>query len=312
MKPFRFLVLFLMVFSIVAFLAADANAKRFGGGRSFGSRNSYSRSYSSSIPHTTTTPGSTNMGRARSGGFGRTGMGLFGGLLAGSLLGSMFFGGGRFMGPGIMDFLLIGLVIFFALKFFRGRRNSSGMREGRYQRGPDQNFNGRTNYSESNDSFTGGSYNSGSAWDHLSSKPSGHTTSDNPHQTQSGAIPPDFDQEEFLKGAKAMYIRLQGSWDERNLEDIKEFTSHDVYKEIASQAAEDPEPSTTEILLVNAKILEVKDEGNDSVVTVYYDALLREDSKQSQPSQVREVWHFIKDNNSNGIWKLDGLQQLEN
>lgn len=306
MKPSRVLFLSLMVFCVVAFLSADANAKRFGGGHSFGSKSSYSKSFSRSVsPSRSVTPGTSSFGTSRRSGFGRGGMGLLGGLLAGSLLGSMFFGGG-FMGPGIMDFILIGLVIFLALKFFKGRsRGTSEMQQrGFYQRGPDPRG------PDVNVSSSRAEYHADSAWDHLSSKPKG-ASSAGQQEAPAGAVPPDFDQEDFLKGAKVMYTRLQSSWDDRNLEDIKEFTAADVYKEIASQAAEDPEPSKTEVLLINARILEVKDEGTDTVATVYYDVLLREDPNQSQPSQVREVWHFIKDNSSHGMWKLDGIQQLE-
>ncbi|WP_027179496.1 Tim44 domain-containing protein [Maridesulfovibrio bastinii] len=308
MKLSRILILLLTVFCIVAFVAAEASAKRFGGGRSFGGRSSYSNSFSRSAPSSSRSFGSSSRSSQTSSrtGFGRGGMGLMGGLLAGSLLGSMFFGrGGMGMGPGLLDFVLIGIVIFFALKFFRNRgRGSSGMQDGYYRRGPDQDYSDRNNYSK-----TTFERRSDSAWDHLSSKPSGNASHD--QQAPEGAVPPDFDQEDFLKGAKAMYTRLQNSWDDRNLEDIKAFTTNDVYTEIARQASEDPGPSTTEILLVNARLLEVKDEGKDTVATVYYDVLLREDPSQSQPSQVREVWHFMKDNTSNGMWRLDGLQQLE-
>jgi predicted lipid-binding transport protein (Tim44 family) len=64
-------------------------------------------------------------------------------------------------------------------------------------------------------------------------------------------------------------------------------------------------------MMVNARLLEVKEEGGMTNATVYYDVLLREDPSQSQPSQVREVWHFVKPVGSDGMWKLDGIQQLE-
>lgn len=304
MKLPRYLVLLLAVFCFVAFLSVDADARRMGGGRSFGSKPSYSKSFSKSVsPSKSTTQKS---GSSRRSGFGRGGMGLLGGLLAGSMLGSLFFGGG-FMGPGIMDFLLIGIVIFLALKLFKGRSRGTAemQQQGYYQRGPDPRSQGGHPNQSASPKYES---NARSAWDHLSSKSSGAA----PQQEESvGAIPADFDQEDFLKGAKAMYNRLQNSWDERNLDDIRQFTTEDVYKEIAEQAADDPGPSKTEVLLVNARILEVKNESGQMVATVYYDVLMREDLNQSQPSQVREVWHFAKDSSPQGVWKLDGIQQLE-
>ena len=44
-----------------------------------------------------------------------------------------------------------------------------------------------------------------------------------------------------MKGAKAVYTRLQNSWDKRDLEDIRHFTSKEVWEEINRQAQEDPQ-----------------------------------------------------------------------
>ena len=46
---------------------------------------------------------------------------MLGGLLAGSLLGSLLFGGG-FNGGGFLDIILIGGLLFLAFKFFSRRR----------------------------------------------------------------------------------------------------------------------------------------------------------------------------------------------
>jgi Tim44-like domain. len=48
------------------------------------------------------------------------------------------------------------------------------------------------------------------------------------------------DEQEFLTGAKALYTRLQASWDRRDIDDIRQFTSPEVHEEIARQATLDP------------------------------------------------------------------------
>jgi len=45
-------------------------------------------------------------------------------------------------------------------------------------------------------------------------------------------------------------------WTRRDLEDIRRFASREVWEEIARQAQEDPRPGKSEILLVNARVLE--------------------------------------------------------
>jgi predicted lipid-binding transport protein (Tim44 family) len=125
------------------------------------------------------------------------------------------------------------------------------------------------------------------------------------------AIPPGFNSEEFLKGAKAAYNRLQDSWNKRDLEDIRLFTSPEVWEEIKRQVMEEPDGGKTEIILVNAKLLEVNSEGDDTVASVYFDVLMRESAEEQRPKQVREVWHFSKKEVSDSFWRLEGIQQME-
>ncbi len=124
-------------------------------------------------------------------------------------------------------------------------------------------------------------------------------------------MPPGFDEAEFLQGAKAAYARLQASWDARDMEDIRQFTTGAVFSEISAQAQADPGPSRTEVLMVEARLLEARTEGPATLATVYFDALLRE-TRGGGTEQVREVWHFRRqDDTAGGMWLLDGIQQLE-
>jgi len=239
-------------------------------------------------------------------------MGLFGGLLAGTFLGSMLGGFGGMGGGGLFNILIIGVLVYFGFKFFKSRsRGADDMyRQGNYQRGPDQS---QTQSNMNNDPYARREHNAQNAWEHLSSKPSSQpgAGSSASHGGPQINTPAGFDEEEFLEGAKAVYTRLQKSWDNRDMADIEQFATSEVVNEIKQQAKEDPGPSQTDVMMVNARLLEVKEEGGMTNATVYYDVLLREDPSQSQPSQVREVWHFVKPVGSDGMWKLDGIQQLE-
>ncbi|GAB6110673.1 hypothetical protein JCM14713_04310 [Desulfomicrobium salsuginis] len=208
--------------------------------------------------------------------------GMLGGMLMGGLLGSLLFGGG-FSGISFIDILLIGGGLFLLFRFLRSRQpmpQTAG--------GP-----GRVH-----DMQRG-------AWDNLRSTQ---------HQTASAAesYPPGFDAKEFLDGAKAAYTRMQASWDARDLNDLKQFTSPEVFAEIQSQAAADPGPGKTEILLLEARILEVKTIGNQTIATVLFDTILREGSPAAPAEQVREAWHFSRYETGDGShWVVEGIQQLE-
>ena len=298
-KHILILVPLMLVTLTLMAMVHTAEAKRFGGGRSFGGRSSYSNSFSRSTPTKSFGQNSRsglNSGRSRWGGmFG----GLMGGMLMGGLLGSMF-GGGHFMGPNLMDLLLIGGAIFFIMRFLRRRKEASAG-------AGDSRGTPFTMNRESTASY-GATPSSGSAWDTLKT---GGAAQAAPGQT--ATIPPGFDKEDFMKGAKAVYQRLQNSWDKRDLNDIRQFASPEVYAFITDQSEKDPTPSTTEILLINGELLEVKLLGNQTVATVYFDVLMREDTSSQDTEQVREVWHFSKyDNRDGDHWVVEGIQQLEN
>lgn len=286
----------------------DADAARMGGGRSFGSQPSMSRPAQRPATRQQTPQAQGAPSASRPGMFGGMG-GLFGGLLAGTLLGSLLsgngFGGG---GGGFMDIILIAILAFLGWKLytrFRNQKAQAGQGGGIFP--GQQNTMQRGNTS----------------WDQLSG--GANTYPQEPPKVDSwrpinGATPPNadanvdipagFDQDEFLKGAKMAYARLQKSWDNRDLQDISQFATKSVMKELTLQAQEDPRPSHTEILMVNAELAGVEPEGDNLRAQVYFDVLMREDPAQAAPGNVREIWHFLRIG-QNGNWKLDGIQQVE-
>lgn len=277
-------VLALFVLSFFCALLDQAEARRLGGGRSFGSRPSYQRSAPSQ--NQGTQPGQASPASPVAA--PRPWGGMLGGLLMGGLIGSLLFGGG-FKGFGMLDIVVLGGLAFFFIRYLRARSMAAEGLQASYAPAP-----------------SGGSYEDEgrNAW-----APGAVVE---PIKATGPSIPPDFDQAEFLKGAKVIYARLQDSWNRRDLEDIRQFTSPEVWAEIKRQAEEDPHPSNTEVLLVNASLLDVKKVDGQTVGSVVYDVLMRENPEQAEPSQVQEVWHFSRDENKPGsFWLLEGIQQVE-
>jgi len=269
-----------------------AEAARLGGGRSFGSRPSYQRSAPAPSPTSPqmspSRPGQQGpIPGATPSPMGRWG-GMLGGMLMGSLIGSLLFGGGYAGGPGLLDLAIIGGGLFLLLRFLRARRMAADSPSAAgpisFDRGPSQGW-GASGYDPAAESATG--------------------AADQP------ALPPGFDSEEFLKGAKTIYTRLQASWDKRDLDDIRQFTSTEVFEEIRRQAQDDPTPGKTELLLINPRILEVRETDAQTIASVLYDVMMRE-NREETTKQVRELWHFSrKANTPDAFWTLEGIQQVE-
>lgn len=293
--------------AVLAFAWQEADAARIGGGRSFGSKPSMSRPYNKPAPPASSSvtrqqnAQQTGQAAARSGMFGRMG-GMLGGLLAGSLLGSLLFGGG-FHGGGFLDILIIGVLLYLLFKFLARRRATAASGPGGSAPGFDERNDLR--YQSTPQPAPD---RSGMDWGALSGS-AGSEAADSSVPTSS-RVPAGFDEQEFLEGAKAAYARLNSSWDKRDLNDIAQFSTPAFMDEIRAQAQTDPAPSRTDILLINASVAGVETEGNNETASVFFSVLLREDPAQSAPTEVREVWHFVRPASGAGNWKLDGIQQV--
>jgi len=287
----------IMVFAFALFYTwgEQAEARRMGGGRSFGSSPSYQRSAPSPTSPQKSLSQPAQPGQAAPASPAaapRPWGGMLGGLLMGGLIGSLLFGGMHsWGGPGLLDILVFGGLLFFLFRFLKARRMAT-------QEGGQTAFSAGLGSQE-----TWGSPHS--SYDPAQGIPL-------PASAEEVKIPNDFDREDFMKGAKAVYSRLQNSWDKRDLEDIRYFTSTEVWEEINRQAQEDPKPSKTEILRVNAQLLEVTTSNSHTVASVLFDVMMRESKEEDMAKEVREIWHFSKDDKDpKSFWVLEGIQQVE-
>jgi len=128
----------------------------------------------------------------------------------------------------------------------------------------------------------------------------------------SRAIPADFDQDGFLRIAKFNFIRLQAANDAGNLDDIREFTTPEMFAEIMLDFADRQEAAqATEIVTVDAELLEALSEPARHVASVRFRGLIREEGDAAaQPFD--EVWNLLKPADGSRGWVLAGIQPLLN
>ncbi|MEJ5349835.1 MAG: Tim44-like domain-containing protein [Desulfosoma sp.] len=287
-------VLFVLGFFLWNLWADVAEAARFGGGKSFGSRPSYQRSAPApSTPYGTpkrdsgltsreTVPGSP-LGSA-----GRSWGGMLGGLLLGGLIGSLLFGGAHaWGGPSLLDLLVIGGGLFLLFRFLKARRLATSSATGFNLSGsPTWPGAGTTSEAEENEDFMR----------KTEPSPAGR------------AFPEDFDTQGFIEKAKNLYVQLQEAWDRRDLKTIRSLVSPEVFEEIQRQAQEDPQPSHTHLLWIQPELLEVRDMDGHTVASVLFDVMMRE-TDEEMAKQVRELWHFRRQGTPDA-WIVEGLQQV--
>lgn len=294
----------------------DAEAKRFGGGSSFGGKSAFRMPYKKSIAQPSrsasqqqafTKNQAAKKSLANRGGL----MGMLGGLALGGLLGAMFFGG-AFEGFNFMDILMFGGIAYLLYRMFAAKAGAN-----------QRSAYSRTSQSDQDTSSTYASYdepkaNTGSAFDtDILFKKDKNNDSDanfDQHDTDyhEWVLPKGFDEAAFLTGAKSAYKTLQAGWDSHDLAEIRGLTTDKVFIEIQDQINSSTVDNVTEILSLDAKLLDLREIGSEIEVVVLFDSIMREEADE-QAGQVREIWHFIKQKNSvQPKWFLDGIQQLEN
>lgn len=124
------------------------------------------------------------------------------------------------------------------------------------------------------------------------------------------SIPADFDVPAFVRNAKVQFIRLQAANDAGNLDDIRGFTTPEMFAELKMDLAERAGATqTTEVMTIEADVTDVAEEDQRYVVSVRFTGTLREDGAQT--TSFDEVWHLTKPSQGNGGWVLAGIQQVQ-
>ncbi|MGF6871962.1 TIM44-like domain-containing protein [Paraburkholderia sp. MM5477-R1] len=125
------------------------------------------------------------------------------------------------------------------------------------------------------------------------------------------SVPAGFDSEAFLRNAKVYFVRLQAAWDVGNVEDIREFTTPEMFAEVrVDLASRGTQPSQTDVVQLNAELLGVEERANESFASVRFSGLIREEPGAAAEPFV-EVWNLTKSNRTGEGWLLAGIQQVE-
>ncbi|MFN3919809.1 MAG: Tim44 domain-containing protein [Methylohalobius sp.] len=287
-------LLILLIAALIITPFGDAEAKRLGGGRSFGSKPSYSSPYQRSQiqPRRATIPAKAAPTRQADHQAlpNRTGLlGWLAPLLAGGLLGSLLLGG-AFEHLNLADLLVFGSLAFLLFKLLAHR--SRPVEEAPYYSAGVTTSGAKESATRPFDT------------DLLFNR-------SNPNQASSALAdtPADFDLEGFLEQAKKIFRQLQAAWSQGELADIRGLTTDEAFMEIKTQKETDGVGSV-EVLALEAQLLDYQETSDAQTAAVLFTALIRED--QQDPEQIEEIWHFVRAKfGFNSSWRLDGIQQIE-
>lgn len=124
-------------------------------------------------------------------------------------------------------------------------------------------------------------------------------------------VPATFDSESFERIAKTIFVRLQAANDAGDLDDLRRFTTPEMFAELKMDLQDRGTTGQhTDVLHVDAKVLDVAEEDGRQIVSVRYNGRVRE-AEGAEPVDFDEVWHLVKPvgDDSRG-WAIAGIEQL--
>lgn len=222
--------------------------------------------------------------------------GLLGGALLGLGLGALLshFGLGGAMASAISSILMIALiggVIFFIVGMLR-RKSQPALQPA---------FSGYSGSSPTPEIGSGLNQQQPAAFEPVAPATVAHAP---------WGVPADFDTAGFLRAAKSNYIRLQAAWDKADVEDIRNFTTPEVFAELRMQIQErGAQAEYTDVVAIEAELLGMENDGKDLLASVKFWGKMKP-AADALPEAFQEVWNLSKPVNGNTGWMLAGIQQL--
>jgi predicted lipid-binding transport protein (Tim44 family) len=129
-------------------------------------------------------------------------------------------------------------------------------------------------------------------------------------QSTASRLPTGFDAGSFLRGAKMNFVKLQVANDQGKVDDIREFTTDEMFEALRRDIAErGAEAQQTDVEALDAELLEVTTEGDRHWASVRFSGRVRETSAAA-PTDFAEVWNLVKPANGSSGWLLAGIQQM--
>jgi predicted lipid-binding transport protein (Tim44 family) len=124
---------------------------------------------------------------------------------------------------------------------------------------------------------------------------------------QPWGVPAGFETEAFLNHAKDYFRKLQQAWDQGNLAQLEEFTTHDMFVALTHELRARGKGTRTEVLTLDASLLGIESTPKEHLASVRFSGSLNVDG---EIEQVDEVWNLSKPVDGSAGWLLAGIQQL--
>lgn len=316
MRKLAMLMTIMMAFSFM-FSVSDAEARKFGGGKSAGQSFKTapaSKSQSSSQQNRTDQQAGNSTGK---GIFGGMMGGMLGGLLAGGLIASLL-GGGGFGGIQFMDILIFGLLAFVLFIVFRRMsraRALAGNQSAGHQHDPTLAQDDTHPQDRLKDLFNNPSTTQAPQGMHRDVE-FGEESSDSVAYQQSGTgdndvpmnVPDDFNVSAFMNGARDHYRALQEAWNKSDFTTMQEYLSPELFEQMKQVREEIHGDQYTEVMFVDAEMVRGDHSGRVAQISIRFTGKYRE-TKEGEEENITDIWHLKRNlSQQDAPWLIIGIE----
>ncbi|MHC8323172.1 Tim44 domain-containing protein [Pseudomonas sp. GB2N2] len=272
-------------------MSLDANAKRFGGGKSAGAAPTHQTSQmapSSAAGGAAATAGAAGAAgaAAKAGGASRW-LGPLAGIAAGGLLASMFMGGG-FQGMQIFDILIMAVIAFLVFRFIAARRRKQ--QEHLSPAGAPMQREVFEQKPAAMGSIFGGSAAPVAARPVINA-------------------PAWFNEKNFIEAARNHFQSLQQHWDANEMDKIAEFVTPQLLEFLKRERADLGEGfQSTYIDNLNVQLDGVDDRADKTIATLTFSGVSKT-SRFDQGEVFSESWNMERPQGENQPWLVAGIRQ---
>ena len=123
---------------------------------------------------------------------------------------------------------------------------------------------------------------------------------------QAPAVPAGFDAAGFLRAAKMNFIKLQVANDAGKLDEIREFTTREMYEELRRDIDGGQQ---TDVSRSTRTCSSSPPNANQHWASVRFSGMVRE-TPGTEPVGFEEVWNLVKPADGSTGWLLAGIQQM--
>ncbi|WP_263146382.1 TIM44-like domain-containing protein [Pseudomonas sp. RIT-PI-AD] len=267
-----------LAFCVALTLSLDANAKRMGGGKSFGSAPTHqTRQAQPNTPAATpNAPGRT----PAAGGASRW-LGPLAGLAAGGLLASMFMGGG-FQGLQFFDILIFGVLAFLLFRFLAARKRQQQGQPA--MAGPLQ---------RQMPDIQPPVFGSGAA----------------PASRPAIVAPAWFDEQRFVEAGREHFMTLQQHWDAAEMDKIAEYVTPQMLSFLKEERASLGDGfQSTYIENLQVQLDGLDELADKTVATLTFNGVSK-NSRFDQGEPFSESWRMERAHGDNQPWRVAGIRQ---